>query len=66
MDELNHGPHEILFVGDTLHDKEVADLIGADCALISHGHVSQSRLENTGAPVFPSLIEMLDWVRNSG
>ena len=63
VNELNHGPHEILFVGDTLHDKEVADLIGADCALISHGHVSQSRLENTGAPVFGGLMEVLSWLK---
>ncbi len=63
--ELDYGPHEILFVGDTLHDKEVADAIGADCALVSNGHVNEARLLQTGAPVFTGLKPFYNWLINS-
>ncbi|MEL6923167.1 MAG: HAD family hydrolase [Bacteroidota bacterium] len=31
-------PEEVLLVGDTTHDYEVAEAIGVDCVLIAHGH----------------------------
>jgi phosphoglycolate phosphatase len=46
---------EILLIGDTLHDLEVAHELGVACALISAGHHPSSRLRVTGAPVFDSL-----------
>ena len=46
---------EVLFIGDTEHDFEVAQAIGVDCLLLSHGHNCYSRLVHTGAPVFRSL-----------
>ena len=65
VNELHYGPHEILFVGDTLHDKEVADAIGADCALVSNGHVSQERLEKTQSPVFKNVNEIIASFENT-
>ena len=61
MDELDCGPHEVLLIGDTIHDKEVADAIGADCGLVCHGHVSRWRLEETGASVFENLKGVINW-----
>ena len=61
MDELDCGPHEVLLIGDTIHDKEVADAIGADCVLVCHGHVSRWRLEETGASVFENLKDIINW-----
>lgn len=61
MDELDCGPHEALLIGDTIHDKEVADAIGADCVLVCHGHVSRWRLEETGASVFENLKGVINW-----
>jgi len=63
--QLNFNSNEIILIGDTLHDKEVADIIGADCALVSIGHVSKERLESTGAPVFNNLTESLNWILNT-
>ena len=60
--DLNLDPKEVLFIGDTIHDKDIADSVGSNCLLISKGHVSRSRLENTGAPVFNQLIEVIDWI----
>ncbi len=58
--ELNYS--EILFIGDTIHDKDIADTIGADCVLIAKGHVSKERLAKTGAPVFNGLNEIKNWI----
>jgi len=61
VDELRYGSHEVLFIGDTNHDHEVANLIGADCVLVSNGHMSQLRLAQTGVPVFDSLSGVMNW-----
>lgn len=38
-------PDQILLIGDTLHDHEVAEAIGCDCALIMHGHNNAAQLQ---------------------
>ncbi|WP_269537573.1 HAD family hydrolase [Cerasicoccus fimbriatus] len=55
---IPHEPHELLLIGDTVHDYEVANAVGADCVLVSHGHNSRERLEATGAVVVDSLKEV--------
>ena len=46
---LSCKPNQILLIGDTLHDYEVAQAIGCDCALITHGHnnLAQLQIANT-------------------
>lgn len=53
-------PDEILFIGDTVHDYEVAKEAGFHCLLVSNGHCSRERLGATGAPVFPDLTALYD------
>jgi phosphoglycolate phosphatase len=53
--KLEASPREILLVGDTLHDYEVARDLGVDCALVAAGHHPADRLVASGAPVFPNL-----------
>lgn len=48
-----------LFIGDSLHDAEVAAAIGADCVLLACGHQSRARLEATGCRVFDTHAELL-------
>ncbi len=60
MKELHYGPHEVLFVGDTVHDHEVARAIGADCVLIPGGHHPRTKLEKTGVPVLEDLYQVPD------
>jgi len=48
----------VLFVGDTLHDHEVATDLGCRCVLISQGHQSHARLLAAGCPVLESLSEL--------
>lgn len=52
--------HEMIFVGDTLHDAEVAGELGIDCILIPNGHHSEQRIRSAGFPVFSSLTEFVN------
>ncbi len=47
-----------LMIGDTLHDAETADAIGADCILFSGGHQDEGRLIKSGKPVVKNLSEI--------
>ncbi|MBN1199521.1 MAG: HAD family hydrolase [Bacteroidales bacterium] len=57
--DLGISLHEIIFIGDTLHDAEVAREIGIDCILIPNGHHSEKRIITAGVPVFSSLSEFV-------
>lgn len=48
-------PAETCLIGDTLHDAEVARQTGMHCILISHGHQSKERLNQSGIPVIDGL-----------
>ena len=49
---------EVLLIGDTDHDFEVAKALEVDCLLISHGHHCHSRLIQTGAPVIHDIVDI--------
>ena len=51
-------PAEMVFVGDTVHDAEVAEVLGVECLHIYSGHHSQDRLAATGAPILAHLTEL--------
>ncbi len=50
--------NEILFIGDMLHDNDVAEYVGADCVLVSCGHQSKTALKTSNRQVFSSLSEL--------
>ncbi len=52
-------PRQILFVGDTLHDVEVARLIGCEAVLCARGHQSKERLTVAGVPIMETLSEII-------
>jgi phosphoglycolate phosphatase len=53
--ETGRVPGDIVVVGDTAHDYEVAPALGAACILVSVGHSSREKLEKTGCPIADSL-----------
>lgn len=61
INELSYSPSEVLFIGDTLHDAEVANEIGANCMLIAAGHATFENLESSGKKVFHNIIEFKEW-----
>jgi phosphoglycolate phosphatase len=52
-------PSDLMFIGDTLHDAEVAAELGIRCVLIPNGHQSTERLKKSGLPVFSRLNDIL-------
>lgn len=50
---------EVLLIGDTVHDFEVAEEIGADSLLISTGHQNREILEKCGVEVADSIEALL-------
>lgn len=60
----DHGvdPKKAIFLGDTLHDAEVAQAIGCDCLLIEGGHQARSTLLKAGVPVFENLKKAKDYI----
>ncbi len=60
INQHNLNPAEILFIGDTLHDKEVGDEIGCDVVLVANGHQSTERLRVNGNKVIDSLQSILE------
>ncbi len=59
---LNLRREEVVFIGDTIHDLDVANAMGVACFLVSRGHTSHERLTATGAPVFHSLTQCADHI----
>jgi len=55
LEHSGHAPEQVLLVGDTTHDFEVAQGLGFRCALVAGGHQSRERLEATGAPVLDAV-----------
>ncbi len=47
------------FIGDTLHDAEVAEEIGSEILLVSNGHHNKERLSINGYKIVPSLSTVL-------
>ena len=59
MKRLGNGKGETILIGDTLHDYDVSQEIGADCVLIASGHQSKAKLKECGVDVLDSLGELI-------
>jgi len=51
-----------VMIGDTLHDMEVAEILGIDCILVSQGHQNIERLKINGNQVVGRLQELLTYL----
>jgi len=58
IEHHNLDKNEILMIGDTLHDAEIADNLGIDCLLLFSGHQSEKRIKTAGKPVIHSYREL--------
>lgn len=61
--ELGWAADQVLLVGDTDHDHEVAEALGVDCVLFPSGHQHPLRLQECGVPLVEGLeavLELLD------
>ena len=53
-------PSEAIFVGDTLHDYEVANAMNISCRLVSCGHQSVDRLKKAGVVIYSDISGILE------
>lgn len=58
--ELKLDANELVLIGDTVHDFEVATELGCQCVLIADGHQSKEVLQATGTLVIDSISQLLD------
>lgn len=65
IEQLEHDANEVLMVGDTLHDYEVAQAMGVGCVLLSRGHQSAKRLRRCGVAVLDSMGKVAEHVLRS-
>lgn len=56
--KINLNIEEILFIGDTLHDADVAKAMDVECVLISNGHQSPKKLIANGNVVISDISEL--------
>ncbi len=61
--EINYSREEIVLIGDSLHDYEVAELIDAEAILISNGHQSAEKLRLNSNFVIDDIIKLKDLIK---
>ncbi len=64
--EIGGAPNEILLVGDTKHDYEVACELGCCCVLLSGGHQSDLRLKSYGCDILYEMGDVVNYVERTG
>lgn len=57
--ELKLDVKDLVLIGDTVHDFEVATELGCQCVLIADGHQSKEVLQATGVLVIDSISQLL-------
>lgn len=63
--DLNLDPHDVLLVGDTVHDYEVSRELGCDCLLVCNGHQNHARLQECNVNIVNDMTginEYLEWL----
>lgn len=63
--EIGQAGEEVLLVGDTMHDLEVARAMGVGCVLVCSGHQSRRRLEESGERVVGDLMKVEELITSS-
>ena len=61
--QLNCSEDNILMIGDTIHDNEVAESLNISCILFTNGHYSRRRLQKTGCIMIDSLLEINNYLK---
>ncbi|WP_337871977.1 HAD family hydrolase [Ignavibacterium sp.] len=57
-EKINLHGDEILFIGDTLHDADVAKAMNVKCVLISNGHQAPEKLKSNGNLILSDISEL--------
>lgn len=62
MSQLGVIGNQVLLIGDTLHDYEVAKRMNCKCLLMSHGHQNAQRLAQSHCPIVESFEQLINLI----
>ncbi|MCU0104361.1 HAD hydrolase-like protein [Acholeplasma vituli] len=62
MNDTGIDPKQCLYIGDTIHDAEVAEALGIKVILYSGGHQSKERLKSTNAIIIDHLSDIMGYI----
>ena len=62
LKNINFNINEVILIGDTVHDKYVADIMGIPCLLINFGHNSIDSLKICKCSIIESYFELIKFV----
>ena len=65
INELPYEKKDVIMIGDTVHDSDVANAMKIDCLLINHGHMGDEKLKSTGRKVFSNMGQVRDYLISS-
>lgn len=65
VEDMKFLKSEVVFVGDSVHDSEVAKGAGCECILIANGHEHEDKLIATGCKVVQSMGEFIQLIEIS-
>jgi phosphoglycolate phosphatase len=57
MEEISSLPSQVVMIGDSTHDVEVAKTLSVQCVLVTCGYEDEERLMRHGVPVFAGVGE---------
>ena len=58
-----HEDERVIYVGDTEHDAESAEIIGAELLMIEGGHQSREKLKSLGKPVISVPSDIFEYIK---
>ena len=62
VEDMNLPKQQTIFIGDSVHDSEVAHYAGCHCLLIANGHEHIEKLQNTGCPTVETMKQAQAWL----
>jgi phosphoglycolate phosphatase len=65
LDELGYLPERVVFIGDSMTDIEVANIVGMPCVAYANKPAKRARFTGAGALVIDSMSELAVTVRSS-
>lgn len=60
MKKINQHNSNVLLIGDTIHDFDVAQEMKAGCILVAEGHQSKEKLTECGVDVYDNLEQVIE------
>jgi phosphoglycolate phosphatase len=66
VDSLGISCGNVLLIGDTTHDRFIAEKVGIDSVLLATGHHTREKLQVNSAKVFDNLLDLQSIIKNEG